>query len=281
MKRFVSLVLISAVVILSCKKDRGPRYQAQANFAVSVLFLGDNYQAALIKVGTHDQLQFTNQSKYADSVRWDFGNGQSSNSHDAAYAYANAGIYTVTLTAYNRNGTQSSYSRKIQAMERVIKKLTLSNLYLNRFEPSYQGRTFARADLWIEVKYDQKGDWDVTLPGGALNLPVIYQSPVFSNVDSGFHGTLTYELPQSTKVVINYPVRTAAYPIFPANTRGTVVELWAKDNTGTYLLGSSWAVGLQLLSGGGNPATSNTFDLGYSVPDRTLANEIRIDCVYQ
>jgi PKD repeat protein len=283
MKKLVSVLIITAIAVLSCKKDRGgPYYQAQANFAVSALFLGNNYQDALVKVGTYDQLLFANQSEHADSVQWDFGNGEISNSYDATYDYENAGTYTVTLTVYNHNGTHSSYSRKIQAMERVIKKLTLSNLYLNRFEPFYQAtHTFAKADLWVEVKYDQKGEPNVTLPGGGLNIPILYQSPVFSNVDSSFHGTLTYELPQSTKAVINYPVRNSTYPFFPANTRGTVVELWAKDNTGTYLMGSSWGTGLHLLTGGGNPATSNTFDLGYSVPDRILANEIKLDCVYQ
>jgi hypothetical protein len=164
-------------------------------------------------------------------------------------------------------------------MERLIRKLTLTNLYLNKF---YIGtHTFAKADLWIDVKYDRTGEPNAALPDGSLNIPILYQSPVFSNVDSGFHGTLSYDLPLNPKVVISYPVRNDTYPTFPANTHGTVVELWAKDNTGTYLLGTSWAVGLHLLSGGGNPALSNTFDLGYSVPDGVLANQVKLDCVYQ
>lgn len=279
MKITLSVVAITALAILSCKKDSGPRYHAEANFSVSAYLLGTNYQDAVIKVGTYDLLQFTNQSTYADSVRWDFGDGQSSNSYNADYAYKNAGIYTVTLTVYNKNGTNDSYSRKIQAMERVIKKLTITLLYLNKFQPVSK-HTFTKADLWVEVKYAREGQMDVVNPDLSMNLPVIYKSPVFANVDSGFHGTLTYELPLSPKAVINYPVRTPEYPYYPPNSRGTVVECWAKDSTGSYMMGASWATGLQLLSGGGNPKLSSTFDLGYSITG-SLVNQIKFDCLYQ
>jgi PKD repeat protein len=282
MKALLYVLPLFLLFLPSCKKDKALRYSAKASFSVSALYLGTNNQDAIIKVGTHDQLYFTNESEYATSVVWDFGNGQTTDSYNTDYAYDSAGIYTVTLSVFNRNGTQSSYSRKVQAMERIIKKVTLSNLYLNRFEPFFSGtHTFTKTDLWIEVKFDQNEEPNDTLAGGGFAIPIIYKSPIFSDVDSSFHGTLTYELPVSPNVVITYPVRNGSYPIFPENTRGTVLELWGKDNSGTYLLGSSWGTGLHLLSGGGNPAVSSTFDLGYSVPDRSLVNEVKLDCVYQ
>jgi PKD repeat protein len=280
MKALLYVLPLLLLVLSSCKKDKTPGYTAKANFAVSALYLGTNYQEAIIKVGTHDQLYFSNESEYADSVLWDFGNGQTSNAYHAEYAYDRAGMYTITLTVFGHNGTHSRQIRKVQAMERIIKKVTLSNLYLNRFEPFLNGtHTFTKADLWIEVKFDQKGAPNVILPSGGFAIPIIYKSPAFANIDSSFHGTLSYDLPVSPKVVIDYPVRNGSYPIFPENTRGTVLELWGKDSAGTYLLGSSWGTGLHLLSGGGNPAVSSTFDLGYSVAGG--GSEIKLDCTYE
>jgi PKD repeat protein len=112
MKALLYVLPLLLPVLSSCKKDKAPSYSAKANFAVSALYLGTNYPDAIIKVGTHDQLYFSNESEYADSVLWDFGNGQTSNAYHAECAYDNAGTYTITLTVFGHNGTQAVRSEK-------------------------------------------------------------------------------------------------------------------------------------------------------------------------
>lgn len=51
---------------------------------------------------------FTNKTKYATSVTWDFGDGATTtNERNPVHTYAQDGIYTVTLSATNYAGTQS------------------------------------------------------------------------------------------------------------------------------------------------------------------------------
>ncbi len=51
---------------------------------------------------------FTNQSRYADSFHWDFGDGNSSEEANPVHYYTNPGCYTVTLTASSNCTTLSA-----------------------------------------------------------------------------------------------------------------------------------------------------------------------------
>lgn len=52
-----------------------------------------------------DTLRFINHSKRSDAFNWEFGDGGISNSPEPAYVYRNAGIFDVTLEAFNDEGT--------------------------------------------------------------------------------------------------------------------------------------------------------------------------------
>ncbi len=50
------------------------------------------------------QFQFTNQSVFASTYLWNFGDGNNSNEINPAYTYTSAGDFYVTLFAFNNNG---------------------------------------------------------------------------------------------------------------------------------------------------------------------------------
>ena len=49
-------------------------------------------------------VQFTNNSQYADTYLWDFGDGGTSTQAQPSYTYYNPGVYTVTLTVFGPGG---------------------------------------------------------------------------------------------------------------------------------------------------------------------------------
>lgn len=50
---------------------------------------------------------FTNNSQFATSYYWDFGDGKSSTQENPTHTYAQSGVFTVTLIAYNNSGTDT------------------------------------------------------------------------------------------------------------------------------------------------------------------------------
>lgn len=70
-----------------------------------------------------NQVTFNNLSQNADSVLWDFGNGNSSNLDNPVHTYNSIGDFTVSLTTYKSN-----------CSETVSKTLTISSLSNPEFD---------------------------------------------------------------------------------------------------------------------------------------------------
>ena len=276
MRNFYSLFLFAPLILASCKKNN--TIQPTAVFTVS----GQSGGVTVIFTdsahifGTHDLILLTNTSQNADSVHWDFGNGQSSGVPNTSVSYDNAGVFTITLTAINKDGARSVTSRKVTVMERVLKDFSIDFLYLNKFVIQQPGLpVFTKLDIWLVVKFSDSIA-DPVSPDGDIAAPVVFQSPAFANLDSGFHSALHFAVPSGQKVIINTPVNN---PKYTSVGKGVIAELYGQDGTGTYLLSSSAWTALQLLSGGGDPAYSKTFTLGYYGSGGT--NLVTLDCVYQ
>ena len=60
-----------------------------------------------------ETITFTNESEYAESYVWDFGDGSTSTVTDPTHSYAAQGIYTVLLTATGFNEETDSYSTAV------------------------------------------------------------------------------------------------------------------------------------------------------------------------
>lgn len=78
-------------------------------------------------------LTLQNQSQYATSYIWSFGNGDSSNLFEPPYQYSGYGNFTITLLAMNNNGCRDSISREVQI------KLPEIIYVPNAFTPNHDG----------------------------------------------------------------------------------------------------------------------------------------------
>lgn len=166
------------------------------------------------------------------------------------------------------------------AKERVLKNISIDKLALNKFSPSQNGLpVFTKLDLWVVLKRSTSLN-DTMSSNGDFDVPVIYQSPVFQNIDSSFHSSLNYSIPSTLKVALNCPI------MYPDGIRpegyGLILNLYGKDQSGTYLLASSrWnGVGLMMTDlTGGNPSLSNSF--GIMTPVAGSPTSITLNFLYQ
>lgn len=281
MKRFLLIMFLISSILFSCRKNVTSTGKPEAKFSIGIvgegsLTFGGYGDSSFFIMGTHDTYNLINQSTNADSVLWDFGNGKTSNSLNPIFPSDSAGNFQVTLTAFNKNGSKSTASKKITVLERVLKSISINNLGLNNFTPNQAALPiFSKVDLWFEIKYSQKAD--PIASNGEILAPVIFKSPVFTDVDSSFHSSLTYTLPETDKVIINCPVN--GFYIYPDTGRGTIVSLYAKDNSGTYLIATNGWGGLQFFEGNTNPLFSKNYTIGFNVPLST--NAIRLNLAYE
>jgi PKD repeat protein len=98
--------LLSLVVLNSCKKeddddDGGTTQNPIASFQYEV------------SAGNFLEVTFTNFSQNATSYMWDFGDGETSEMKDPVHVYAEAGNYTVKLTAKNAANASAEFSQDI------------------------------------------------------------------------------------------------------------------------------------------------------------------------
>ena len=118
MKRFYTCLILIAVIVTSCQKDKGtsnsvtgPSNQPEAvkpptaNFKISnEVSPGNVWEAQTLNV--------VNTSQNGDSYSWDFGNGITSTEKTPSnFSLAPCGLtYTVTLTVKNKSGQSANYS---------------------------------------------------------------------------------------------------------------------------------------------------------------------------
>lgn len=99
----IAMVATSLVVLQSCTKDTD---ESAADPVASFQFEVDSVN--------YLQVTFTNYSQNATSYSWDFGDSETSTEQNPVHVYAEAGSYTVALTATNADGKSADYSTSIE-----------------------------------------------------------------------------------------------------------------------------------------------------------------------
>ena len=117
---------------------------------------------------------FTNTSRFADYVEWDFGEGSTSTSSSQGITYYDTGFYTVTLRAFNRLGCDSLVEQRIQIRDIYIASVPNAfspddNLLNEVWKPTIRGVQ----DYKVQI-YNRWGD-------------LVYQSDV---LEEGWNGRL-------------------------------------------------------------------------------------------
>lgn len=100
MKTKLLLVLVVMLLCVSCGGGQNPPDNPNGNnqFPSTInkpvpYFLAKNSHPFYVT--------FTNKSKYADSYKWNFGDGTTSTEESPVHKYSKKGVYAVTLTVYN------------------------------------------------------------------------------------------------------------------------------------------------------------------------------------
>jgi hypothetical protein len=104
-------VLLTGSILTSCNKN------PSAGFSID-----DNTP------NTAQLVSFENLTVNGSTYKWSFGDGGSSTAENATHTYSEWGEFTVTLTAYSRNGKKTdSYSQKIDVIRPTFE--LISNLW--------------------------------------------------------------------------------------------------------------------------------------------------------
>jgi len=94
-------------VTLTAYNECGPDSETKTNYITIKGGPTAEFSADPTKACIETDIQFTDHSQDADSVLWDFGDGNTSKVSNPTHSYSNAGSYTIILTAYNECGTDS------------------------------------------------------------------------------------------------------------------------------------------------------------------------------
>lgn len=231
-------VLFSAFTLslVACQKEGAPSLPAplvMASFSVFGAAAPD-----VITVGTYDPIQVNNQSTNAVSYRWSLGNDSTKTGlNPGLLRYPKAGTYTLTLTAKNASGQQTSLSRTVKVLDRVIKQIVIVG---TRFENIPPPHSFPDPTAWAvlrlgpdHVSYPVPND-----PYASYPAPILWQSPAVAHMND--HLPYVFDLPG--KVILDYAALSAApgWQKLSYTGVGYGLELYVQDATGSYLASSSY-----------------------------------------
>ncbi len=129
-----------------------------------------------------DELQatFTNNSTFADSYSWDFGDGNSSTDENPVHDYATAGNYTVELTATNNDCGDDTFSETFDITV-GIEDIENSNISI------YPNP--ASSIIYIASTYDIQNANIITINGSSVNAKYNSDCNCFylDNLDTGIY----------------------------------------------------------------------------------------------
>lgn len=237
------LCLMIGIIVLSCQDD-------SVNPPVAK-FEALNLDEGELSLAVYDAHSLINHSVDADSYLWDYGNGTTSNQKDAILMYTEPGIYTLTLTATNASGMKSTSSVQVKVYHHVVRSVTIKNLNLNvwtnggRGFPDQPLPVFTNVSLWVEIKKPQDDTYYPLI--GDIDAPVIYKSITVSNIAADNPTPISFSVAE--EIIVDVPALTHN---FGYEGIGYVFNLYAQDNTGTYLVSSNrWSgTGIQFFFGG-------------------------------
>jgi PKD repeat protein len=132
MKKYILILPALVLLIASCERE------PYADFYLSSQ-----------RVEVFETVYFTNTSSaYADNFEWDFGDGTWSNAINASHYYERAGVYEVTLTAFNGSRVVDKRSMTIEVLTTTLNVIV---------EEYYEHYRVADASV---ILYPTQTDWD-------------------------------------------------------------------------------------------------------------------------
>jgi hypothetical protein len=121
MKTVSAIVAVSMFLLVGCKKDMTPAGKASFNFR------GDT--TSVFRMATYDTCTLFSNANYFDSTFWDLGNGTVSKDKNLILSYTHSGTYDVKLTVRHNNGQETSVTKKVVVLDRVLKKIIIKRVF--------------------------------------------------------------------------------------------------------------------------------------------------------
>lgn len=229
MKHTLSL-LIMLVLQLACSTED---VELVADFTFR------NETTSTFVMATYDTCSLINKSQNIQSVKWNLGDGRTSNEQNVILSYDKSGTYDVTLTVTSIGGQETMVSKTVIVKDRVLRSIDISKIY---WEENINGwPSTAKADIYLQIqKYT-----DITMTEGYLcvNCPIIYTSTLIKGVDRLTSTSIT--IPVTEKVVMDKKLigDNSGFSKFaiPENlNEAYLISLMAKDvNGNVYCLQSN------------------------------------------
>lgn len=232
--RLLLAVLVASNLLVGCKKESTPPLPAPlAGFEVA-----GTAAPSLITVGTYDPVRVTNTTTNAVSYQWTLGNDSTKAGFDpGVLSYPKAGTYTLTLRAQNASGQQTTVSRQVRVLDRVLKQVVIVGTRFENVSPPHPlPDPTVRAVLRLGPNHQTYPT--PTTPYASYDAPILFQSPLLPHLTDA---QLPYTLDVPGKLVLDYPALNAQFTTKLGYTGiGYGLELYAQDATGTYLASSSY-----------------------------------------
>ncbi|MFY0628975.1 MAG: PKD domain-containing protein [Flavobacteriaceae bacterium] len=151
------IILVTLIAFSSCEDNTLPEIGS-----VPDLTPPEASFSATQGIGTNDEWKtysFTNQSSGATNYAWDFGDGNSSGDFEPFNTFPGEGTFTVTLTASDQLGVESTFSLVIEVVEPIAVVIPDPTLVNSEFAklPKSSGSDCA-CSAWINKSIGDQGE---------------------------------------------------------------------------------------------------------------------------
>lgn len=215
MKNLHPLFILIPVILSAC---------SSGDLEQSADFTFRNEDVSTWEMATYDTCSVINRTENVQSLRWDLGDGRSSENHIVVLSYDEAGTYDVTLSVVGIDGEEITVSKKVIVKDRVLRSIRISKIYweenVNGWPPTPQ------ADIYLQIQdYSNAEMTDGFL---CTDCPLLFTSDVVADVER--NTTTPIEIPVTEKFVVDKKKIRFANPENLNNAY--LISLMAKDEDG-------------------------------------------------
>lgn len=215
------------LVLSSCSKQPLSSFSFLTNDTISVL-----------TTGTYDEFTVINDSKYSNSVFWDFGDGRTSTENEILLSYPESGTYILKLVAKNNVG-ESISTKKIIVKDRVLRYIKVNLVQWDKSNLTEPWPRVDKVDIYFQIQLFT--DNSINTDGFYYNCPILYTSPIAENITNPYRSPLkpSIYISVTKKIILNKNLVQFAYGNL---NNAYLFSIMARDSDGNNyrLIDNTW-----------------------------------------